>query len=429
MNLPIVFPEIKGQHYDCECCGNGCRELVIFLTDRDYRKIDEQGWAARLDRPPYIRFGRSYVLNHKPNGECVFLTDDSRCRIHAQFGYPEKPLSCQLFPFSLEPEGDGFRVGLRFDCPAMAKSVGGPLAKHRADVARLAAEFKAANLDELAPSKRPVELIAGRPLPHTAVDRLTDQVDRWLRRTDHAVGGRLVGLANFLDTLAAARLTSLDERQTVELVELLIGELPTCAKSAPAIASATPRQLKLLRQAVFAHCENIPLEQACAGLMSRLRYRWGQLQRARKLAAGMGAVPQVLRGVSGGTFEQLERIRPEAAWSAERADGLLTRYLRARLAGGTVFGHGFFDWPILDGLRALLLAIAVKGWLVRHLAVVDGRDAYNWADLVRAIGIVDRNATRSPELRAASARLRLRYLSENEGLQRLLARYSVGPPD
>jgi len=427
MNLPIIFPEIKGQLYDCECCGSGCRELVIFLTERDYRKIDEQGWAARLDRPPYIRLGRSYVLNHKANGECVFLTADNRCRIHAEFGYTEKPLSCQLFPFTLERDAEGFRVGLRFDCPAMAKSVGGPLAKHRGDVARLAAEFAAADLAELKPSSRPVELVAGRSLDPPVVERLIDQVDRWIRRTDVLLAQRLSGLVGFLDTLSTARLGALDNQQVLELVELLMGELPSAARDATPVAPATPRQLRLLRQAVFAHCENIPLEQASAGVLSRLRYRWGQLRRARAVAAGVGAVPTLLRGVSGASFDEVEHVEASESLLPAEADGLLTRYLRARLAGGTVFGRGFFGWPIVEGLRALILAVAVVGWLARYLAAADRRATYTMSDLVRAVGIVDRNATRNPEVGASSGRLRLRYLSADDGLRRLLAEYPVGP--
>ncbi len=427
MNLPIIFPEIKGQFYDCECCGSGCRELVIFLTERDYRKIDEQGWSGRLDRPPYIRLGRSYVLNHKPNGECVFLTADNRCRIHAEFGYTEKPLSCQLFPFTLEREGEGFRVGLRFDCPAMTKSTGSPLAKHRADVARLATEFAAADLKELKPSTKPVELVAGCPLHPSTVERLTDQVDRWIRRTDFPLTSRLFGLVGFLDTLCTAKVGALDHRQVLELVELLMGEMSATASDAASVALATPRQLRLLRQAVFAHCENIPLEQACAGVVSRFRYRWGQLRRARAVAAGIGEVPPLLRGASGTSFDQVERVEASESLLRAEADGLVTRYLRARLAGGTAFGRGFFGWPIVDGLRALMLAVAVVGWLARYLAAADNRTAYTMADLIRAVGIVDRNATRSPEVGAASGRLRLRYLSADDGLRRLLARYPTAP--
>ncbi len=157
MNAPIIFPEVGGQRFDCRHCGRCCRELVIYITEGDRKKIDKQDWQDKLDGPPHIRFGRSYVLNHRSNGDCVFLTDNHMCRIHAAFGATDKPLSCQLFPFSLEPEADGFRVSVRFDCPSVARSVGRPLAKHRPDVARLASALKAANLVELAPPRTPVE--------------------------------------------------------------------------------------------------------------------------------------------------------------------------------------------------------------------------------------------------------------------------------
>ena len=75
---------------------------------------------------------------------------------------------------------------------------------------------------------------------------------------------------------------------------------------------------------------------------------------------------------------------------------------------------------------ALLLAIAVTGWVTRYVALSNGRTAFTYDDLVTAIGIVDRNATRSPELGTRSARLRLEYLARDQGILRLLRAYSIG---
>jgi hypothetical protein len=131
-------------------------------------------------------------------------------------------------------------------------------------------------------------------------------------------------------------------------------------------------------------------------------------------------------GSGGGTFEQLERIRAHPELSAPECDLLLTRYLRARILGRTAFGQGYFGWPVLEGLRALLLAVAVTGWVVRYIALGDGRETYTFDDLADAIGVVDRNATRSPELGLRSARLRLRYLGQDQGILRLLGVYRIG---
>lgn len=427
MELPIIHLDLKGQRYDCENCGQGCRELVVYLTERDRKKIDRQKWEGRLDRPPYIRFGRSLVLNHRPNGDCVFLTPDNLCRIHAEFGYPEKPLSCQLFPFSIEPEGQGFRVTVRFDCPAMAKSVGRPLAAHRSDVARITGALQDADLPELAQPRKPVYLRPGSPLTASELDGLVERTDAWMGDRTRPLRERLAGLENLVETLSTARLTNVQGEDFTALVDLLVSDLPNAVEELRQrpLPPLTPRQLKLFRHTVFAHCENLRLEEACAGLRRRWSYRFDQLRRARRLAAGAGEIPRMIRGHAGGTFEQLEPVQRDESLPTDACDAMLTRYLRARLAGRTAFGHGYFGWPVLEGLRALMLAIAVTGWVARYAALGEGRSAFNYGDLVRAIGIVDRNATRSPELGLRSARMRLQYLSPDHGILRLLDAYPL----
>src|SRR5213076_90831 len=81
-------------------------------------------------------------LNHRPDGACVFLGPDNRCRIHAKFGSAAKPLACRVYPFMLVPAGDHWRVGLRFACPSATRSEGRPLKEHTAAVRGYAAELE-----------------------------------------------------------------------------------------------------------------------------------------------------------------------------------------------------------------------------------------------------------------------------------------------
>ena len=48
-------------------------------------------------------WGKKWFLSHRPDGSCVFLSDQGRCRIHERHGYEAKPLPCRLFPFVLVP--------------------------------------------------------------------------------------------------------------------------------------------------------------------------------------------------------------------------------------------------------------------------------------------------------------------------------------
>jgi lysine-N-methylase len=430
MKLPVILPDLAAQRYECHGCTNCCRDLVVHLTAVDRQKIDRQDWPVRLGCPPYVRLGASFVLSHKPGGGCVFLNDAGRCRIHAEYGATEKPLACQLYPFTLEPQLGTIRTGIRFDCPSVAANKGKPISEHKPEVSRLAAELQQAAPGQFEGESKPIELVQGRPLPAAALDSLVERLDAWLRDDARSVDDRLVGLLDWVETLSAARLDRLHDEQLRDLIGMLADDLPQAVQAARDARAAPPnrRQLKLFRQAVFAHCEHVTLEQALAPFFARMRGRLYQLVRGRRLAAGAGPLPALLRGRSndrGATFEEVERCGLADEPEASLCDEALNRHLRARLLSRVAFGGGYYGWPVLDGLAALLLAVPIVGWLARYLAVVAGRESCGREDIAAAIGVVDRNAGRVPELGSTVARLRLRYLRQDQGLLRLMRSYPL----
>jgi hypothetical protein len=80
---------------------------------------------------------------------------------------------------------------------------------------------------------------------------------------------------------------------------------------------------------------------------------------------------------------------------------------------------------MVDGVRSLALAFAVIGWLTRYSAAAGGRGDATFEDVVAAVSAVDRNAGRAKELGARSAALRLKYLGEERGIERLLCQYRL----
>src|SRR5262245_42173317 len=109
-HLPVL------QNWDCHVCGTCCQEYVVTVTEEERARILAQGWDAGRDlegHEPFRRQGwwpaRRWVLNHRPDGSCVFLSEHGRCRVHEKFGYETKPLPCRLFPFVLVPAGDHWR--------------------------------------------------------------------------------------------------------------------------------------------------------------------------------------------------------------------------------------------------------------------------------------------------------------------------------
>jgi lysine-N-methylase len=429
MQLPLILPPIQSQRYDCHGCTNCCRELVVQLTAFDRDNIDRQNWAGELSTKPYIRLGRNHVLNQTPDGCCVFLSDDGKCRIHARHGPTAKPLACQLYPFTLEADAQGLRVGIRFDCPSVARNDGNPLPTHRSNIAHLASAFTEALPSAHRASESPSELVRGHPVSAKAVDLLLDLIHRWLGDTKRPLHHRVIGLHELVRTLGEARLNRFDDNRIIELARLFMSDMPALAgeQAAAPMSPPTDRQSRLLRQAVFVHCEHLSVREVGASFPKTLVYRWDQLRRARRMAAGHGAIPRLGPLEVGSDFEAFQRVEADPNLPAQPCDSLMTRYLEQRVACRTAFGPAYYGWPILDGLQSLLLAVAVIGWLARCLAVAGGRSVYGFDEIVRAVGLVDRTAGRAPGLGAASARLRLRYLTQNQGLLSLIRAYPIVP--
>ena len=424
VKLTVLLPQVPGQQFACKSCTNCCRELVVHLTPLDREKIDRQGWTGKVAGPAYVRLGREFVLNHKTEGGCVFLLDGGLCRIHAEFGGTEKPLACQLYPFTLEPDESGLRVGIRFDCPTVARNEGEPLSTHRPSLARLASEL-ATQIPEQFRRRRTPMLTSDRPISAKELAALVRRLDKWLTDPAHDLSAKLIGLCSISDTLLAAKLGALPEGSVIELIEMIADDLPNAVLESGRLPPPTTRQRKLLLQTVFAHSEHISLQQARAGFLQSIHYRFSQLRRARQLARSTGPLPNLSPQAAAHqtvTAEALQRIAPA---TNPQCSEIIIRYLLARISTHSFFGPAYYSWPVLDGLSALLLATSVIGWLGRYFAACTGHERLEPADIVAAVGVADRGAGRSRELGARSAKLRLAYLRQNAGLLRLINAYPI----
>lgn len=424
MRLTVITPEIRHQQYACQGCTNCCRELVVHLTDVDRQKIDRDGWKTRLGAEPYVRLHGGYVLNHADDGACVFLTAAGRCRIHEERGASEKPIACQLFPFTLEREGAQVRAGLRFDCPTVARNDGPPLASHRADLERLTVELQDALPALMRDTPAVAALTKDRRVANETIDHLVVTFERLISRRNLSLRARLMAICETVNQLQLARLSKLDEQQITELVTLFGSDLETRAATLPAPPLPKARWLKILRQSAFAHAEYVTFEQAVIMARPSLGYRWAQLKRAFRMAGGKGPIPAMSCGQVDGTFEQLRTLQMANGHDAE-IDRLLTRYLQSRMTNRGGFGRAYYGWPMLEGMQASMLAMALVGWFARWSALGAGRSAFELEDVQVALRIVDRAAGRAPELGARTAELRIRYLAGETALASLIDAYAL----
>ena len=425
VSLPVLMPRIPGQRWSCHSCAYCCRELFVHLFDDDCERIDRQGWADRLRAAPYVKAGRHKGLNKREDGACVFLDEHNRCKIHTEYGEDAKPLACRLFPFSVRPNKHGWQASLRFDCPSVVRSEGQPVSQHRSWLVNVAKRLN----HTLPPDGEEPLLQRGMRAASEEVDAVVTRFRRWLRSEDLPVTSRLIGAARVTTTLAGASYAKVRGSRFAELLDLLFGALQSECGSEPDRPSG--RQRAMLLQLAFAHAEHMTLRDMRAGVLHRLRRRWSQVRCAKRFRVGKGQVPP-LPGLGGlTTFEAVDAVgRP--ATELDEIDELLIRYTVARLEGRSAFGLGYYGWPLFSGLGALWLSIVAIGWLARYGAALDGADSVALRHVGQAIGIVDRAATRLPALGTVAERMRSTYLLNDDGVARLLNRYStasieVGP--
>lgn len=88
------------------CCGGGCLvgspilmpfEISKFLTYANYTN-------------------GCFRLNRRPDGLCVFLDENKRCKI-----YDERPIECKLYPYILTYDEE-LKLVLHYGCPQKSEA-------------------------------------------------------------------------------------------------------------------------------------------------------------------------------------------------------------------------------------------------------------------------------------------------------------------
>lgn len=410
------MPDLPAQRWSCHSCGQCCYRLVGHLSEEERQRIEDQGWREKLGVEPYVKFGRSWVLNKRDDGACVFLNEEGLCAIHATYGEKAKPLACRIYPFSMRAENEGWRVSLRMDCPSAQQSQGQSLSAYKPLLEELAAKLPRGKRRRTTE----VHLQQGTVATAQEVEAFNGALESWLDRDGLPFQQRLIGAARMSSALAQANYKKVRGDRFVELVDILIEHLPD--ESSEPVMPPTARQEGMLRQLAFAHAEHASHGEMRGGLLARGLQRVQQLQQARSFQKGRGEAPP-LEGYDGtARFEAIAAVKP-AATDWDRIENLTQRYLTARVAGFTVYGDGYYGWPLFSGFCALWLSVAAAGFLARFRAASDGRDRLCYEDVAEGIAIVDRAATRLPALGTAAERLRLSYLLADDGITRLLNRY------
>ncbi|MBL9149768.1 MAG: YkgJ family cysteine cluster protein [Phycisphaerae bacterium] len=415
VRLPIIVIGVSEQRYSCHGCGNCCRDFTVQLRPDDLARLERQGWKEKLGEEVTVEFRGQTFLRQRDDGACIFWMADGKCRIHAEHGFEEKPIACQLFPFSIVPGERDAAVGVNFACGSVLESKGKSLSTHRDELVRMTAR-----VPETVAAPVPIMLAEGLVATADEIDALVRGCERWMQRRDVPLAIRLDGLAWLSQSLSAATLTGVRGKRFAELVDTLVAAMPDELAHLP-IEPATGRQIALLRQAVFGRTEDPKIPSLAK--RGRLRTTLSQLSRSRAFRRGSGKVPRIGDGFAEGiAFADVAKVRPlMESPDLAAIDELLVRYHRASLHGRRLWGAGYYGWSVRDGLAAHVLNVACVGWLAQVRAAGAGRTAPSIDDVRVALGRVDRMAGRAPWLGAVTERLRLRYLALDDGLRRVVA--------
>jgi lysine-N-methylase len=376
---------------------------VVNVTDAERQRIVDDGWEARLPGPLFMRYhfgGRTlYRLAHNPDGACVFLDPEGRCRLHAESGRGAKPFACRLYPFVPTPSPSGMRLDLRADCPSVAANRGRSLNVHEGQVSAMAAEsgIPAVVATPWWGSQR-----AAAPAEFDAV---ADRLVRVLDRRGLTFRARLVAGASLLDDLYEIRFQKLTPEQVVDVLELLCAHV--LSEPGDADGQLGARSRRLFGQWLFLHGIADDPEELRHGRLTRLRRSWSRYLQSRRFADLTGPVPRLAPDWPDTTFEELVSVRPAEDAALEP----LVRSMRVKLEARAFAGPSYFGADILSGLTALWLLPGVVGWLARLHAVGAGRDMLSAEDVLEGVRRAHHTFGVSPVFTRISERLRLRALS------------------
>jgi lysine-N-methylase len=412
-NLPVI------QNWDCHGCGECCREYEVHVTDAERRKIIDQGWEndpAIGDTPLFVQTGgwwrRKWRLNTRPGDDaCIFLNEQGRCRIHAKFGGAAKPLACQVYPFTLNPAGDHWRVGIRFACPSVADNLGRPMSAHHSDL-----RGYGQGLEEREGVKdrttAPPPLQTGQRVPWSDIGRFVSALLAILDRPSEPIEHRLRQCAALAAICRQAKFDRVAGHRLSEFLDLVTASLADIERDPAAVGQPSWVGRILFRQmvAVYARRDHGPRQGISKkGRLALLRAAWS-------FARGTGQVPRIHGLMPDTTFSKLEE---PAGPLPEASEQLFDRYYRLKIGSYQFFGPTNFNSGFWEGLESLLLIFPATMWLSRMF-----RDRPREQAISLALRIVDDNFGYNRLLGTRRQRLSTRVLAARGELTRLIAWYS-----
>jgi lysine-N-methylase len=421
MTLPIRHLPVL-QKWDCHVCGNCCKEYPVGITDEEKKRIEGQGWEKDLayEQTPLFKavgpfYRRTYQLNRRPDGSCIFLGDDSRCRIHERFGAEAKPLPCRLYPFVLIPAGDHWRVGMRFACPSAAANKGQRITGHDGMLKDFAGQLE--SREKIADRIKlknlpPPSLQKGQRIDWPDAFRFVNAIADLLKNSDDRMERRLRKCLALAKLCREAKFDKVTGPRLGEFLKVVSATLDSEVPVSPTLERPSWVGNVLFRQAValYARKDSGPNRGLAAQGKRAL------LLAATTFARGKGNVPRLHDHIGRTTFAEVEARRHPIKAEEE---SLLERYYLTKVGSLQFFGPGYFDVPLWEGLEALAVTFPAILWLARTMPDVSQLEA-----VIRAVSMVDDHYGFNLVLGSGRQRYSYRILARSGQLEKLIRWYS-----
>lgn len=407
--LPIV------ERWDCHNCGICCRGSIVQLSQQDVDRLRSQRWEER-DEFRGVQtivadglLSQSYRLAQRDDGSCVFLTADGLCRVHMEFGEPEKPLMCRMFPLQLVPLKDHAILTTRRCCPSAADGKGRPIDEHRRWVTALARQR-----DIATESPQPPHIVPGHPRAWNEIERLFHVVERLVCDDRFPMVRRLVHVLAICDLLEQCQLSNVADADLGELLDLLSLSATENAGECFANRRRPGRAAgALFRQTVLDYLRLHPQYV----VHETWRERWKLAWAATRFARGKGSIPKVHDSFPATTFADIDEA---SGWLSADLLQPLDEYYESLSMSRQYAMVGRLGWSVVERLRAAALTWPVAMWLLRY-ARAD--HALSREDTFAAITAIDRGQGYAA-LSGRKHRRRVACLSQLGALDELLAWYT-----
>lgn len=383
--MDFVFP--AQAHFTCLQCGDCCRGWEIALSEAEVERIEALGWDGVDAGPmgePILRVtdsGRAWsVLARKPDGSCVFLTDENLCALHKHFGEDSKPLMCRLYPFSFHEVSSRVAVDVAFSCRAVAADHGAPLATQQPEWTRLVEEGGVSLLS--------TDLAKGVRLHGELLWEIEHQIIRLLEDDTRTLVRRLWSIQQF------GRLALVGDPSTKAASQLR----RAIASSVPSQLDARepPGELDRTERAVVYQWFYLLMNPVPIGFLKLNPRARRELLKKRDRQSEL-AIQQDDAFVDGESLGvSADDVRNVAVGVLQHAttEAALSRYLGAQILGQRFVQAGSETLDLREAIPRWLLIYPSILFVSRALAVSRGVAEVEAEDVRRAVRLIDRGAGR-----------------------------------